>query len=283
MKYLFFFMLLFPCIIKAQQTTVSLIQDEFYHQPQHVLVTAHRASHLHFPENSLPAIDASIHAGIDIVELDIHETKDSVLVVIHDATINRTTTGKGKVKDFTYQQLQQFFLLQDGKPTGLHIPRFEDVLKLAKDRILIDIDFKEDGARAAKNTYRLLQLYHMEKQVLFFIYNYKDLPRFRQLSAEVPVMPRAYANADVEQILHMEGCPVVHVDESYYSDSVMEKIRSSGRRVWLNALDKFDDMEQHQPGSGFSALLQQYKQVNIIQTNYPEQLLAYLRRRGLHR
>jgi glycerophosphoryl diester phosphodiesterase len=266
----------------ARPSDLRAILYDFYHRPDRVLISAHRADHSMFPENSLPSVSQAIRAGIDIVELDVRETKDSVLVLMHDKNIDRTTTGKGLVQDYTYRELQQFRLLQDGKPTGERIPTFEEVLVLAKGHIMIDIDFKADTGRAARETYRQIIAHHMEKQVLFFVYDYKDIADLRGIDAKVPIMPRAYNSKDMQAILAIGGFPVMHVDDSWYSDSVMGHIRQSGVRVWINALGKFDDLEEKQPGAGFDGIFQM-RQVNVIQTNLPEQLLSYLRTKGLHR
>jgi glycerophosphoryl diester phosphodiesterase len=101
-------------------------------------------------------------------------------------------------------------------------------------------------------------------------------------------MPRAYKNADVHAILQMGRFPAVHVDESFYSDTLMGQIRKAGMRVWINALGKYDELEEKAmkngtPGDGFESLLKNASQANFIQTNYPEQLLSWLRKKGLHR
>jgi glycerophosphoryl diester phosphodiesterase len=272
-----------PALSFAQPSNLSAILQDFYKHPDRILVTAHRADHDSFPENSLGAISKAIRAGIDIVELDIRETKDSVLVIMHDKNIDRTTTGKGLVSSFTYKELQQFYLLHDGKPSKEKIPTFEEVLKLTRGHIMIDIDFKADTGRASRETYRLLSAYHMERQVLFFVYDHKDATGLRSISTKVPIMPRAYNKNDVETILHIGGFPVIHGDDNCYSDTLMTTIRKAGVRVWMNALGKFDDMEEKKPGSGFDEMLKMMHQANVIQTNHPEQLLAYLRNKGLHR
>ncbi|MHA4810844.1 glycerophosphodiester phosphodiesterase family protein [Flavitalea flava] len=266
----------------AQPSDLSSIIKDFYHRPDRIMISAHRANHSLFPENSLAGIRKAIGEGIDIVELDIRETKDSVLVVMHDKNIDRTTTGKGLVSSLTYKELQDFYLLQDGKPSMEKIPAFEEVLKLAKGKIMIDIDFKADTGRASRETYGLISSYGMEKQILFFVYDYRDVAGLRSLNKNVPIMPRAYNKDDVQAILGMGGFPVIHVDESYYSDRVMGSIREAGVRVWINALGKYDKMEKEKEGSGFSELLKM-RQVNVIQTDRPEQLLAYLRKNKLHR
>ncbi len=272
----------------AQPSDLKQILSDLYKRPDRILISAHRDDHGLFPENSLPAIGRAIEAGIDIVELDVRETRDKVLVLMHDKDIDRTTTGKGAVSELSYKELQSFRLLQDGKPSTWKIPTFEEALKKAKGHILIDIDFKEETLSAKQETYRLLRKYGMEQQVFFFIYDYKEATDYRVLDNRVPIMPRAYKNEDVLAILRMGGFPAVHVDESFYSDTLMGRIRAAGMRVWINALGKYDELEEKavrngSTGSGFESLLKNASQANFIQTNYPEQLLAWLRRKGLHR
>ena len=251
----------------------DIVSDEFYHHPEHILVAAHRAVHNKYPENSLPAVKRAIDAGIDIVELDIRETKDKKLVLMHDERIDRTTNGKGLVSDYTYQQLSAFRL----KNSKEHIPSFESALKLAKGKIMIDIDFKAGTESALKETYRLVKAYHMEKQVLFFVYDYKE-----GADTSLPVMPRVHNPEEVRAVLQMNCFPIIHIDESFYTDSLMKDVRNAGVRIWSNALGKYDDMEEIAPGSGFTEMLKM-ERVNVIQTNYPEELLGFLKRNGYHR
>jgi len=81
-----------------------------------VLVASHRAAHIIYPENSILSIKEAIRLGVDIVELDVKVTKDGVPVLMHDGTIDRTTTGSGKPSDYTYEEL----LLKALKKRNLH-------------------------------------------------------------------------------------------------------------------------------------------------------------------
>lgn len=67
-----------------------------------VLVASHRGDWRNYPENSLPAIRSAIEMGVDIVEIDLALTSDSVLVLCHDRTIDRTTSGRGLIAEITY-------------------------------------------------------------------------------------------------------------------------------------------------------------------------------------
>ena len=77
------------------------------HDPasKYVVVVSHRGDWRNYPENSIPAIESVIRMGVDVMELDLKLTKDSVLVLSHDKTLDRMTTGTGLVSDYTYEEL----------------------------------------------------------------------------------------------------------------------------------------------------------------------------------
>jgi len=91
---------------------------------QHI---AHRGGPKYAPENTLAAFRNAVTQGVDWLEFDVQMTKDGVLVVIHDDTVDRTTNGTGAVRDLTLEQIR---VLDAGQ--GEKIPTFEEVLKLAK-------------------------------------------------------------------------------------------------------------------------------------------------------
>jgi len=266
----------------AQTTHVDTILNDFHHHPEHVLVAAHRSAHLVHPENSLAAIRNAIEIGADIIELDVRKTKDGVYVLLHDEKIDRTTGVKGEVSNYTYDQLNAMPLLQNGQPTHERIPTFESALRAAKGHIMVDIDFKLDSTEDAINVCKLIREAGMQKQVLFFVYDYHYTSTVDSIDNSIAVMPRAYNKEDVLDILKNYKVPVVHVDPNFYNDTLMSQIRSHNVRVWINALGKFDDLEKTQKNSGYDSLLNM-KAVNVIQTDYPANLLQYLQERGLHR
>ena len=75
-----------------------------------VLVVAHRGNWRSAPENSVAAIDSAIQMGVDIVEIDIHKTKDGQLILMHDDRVDRTTNGKGLIKDYTLAEIKKLKL-----------------------------------------------------------------------------------------------------------------------------------------------------------------------------
>ena len=277
------FTLVFVAILAGAQSNLDSILYDFHNRPDRVLVASHRAAHANYPENSIAAMKEAIRIGVDIIEADVRETKDGVLVMMHDKSIDRTTTGKGLVEAMTYAELQQVFLLHNGVASAERIPTFKEVLALVKGKVMLDIDYKAEGKRAAKNTVKFIRKTKTEQQTLFFLYDYKDAPSFYKMNKRLQFLIRAYSKEDVDGFISQGiAAPAIHADDKFYNDSLMAVIRGKGMRLWMNALGKYDDAEKKQKNSGFDALLSM-KYTNIVQTDLPEELLSYLKLKGLHR
>lgn len=137
------FCLSFQYEITAQnKSKVDEIRDELLNPNNNsVLVVAHRGDWRYAPENSLAAIENVIKMGCDVVEIDIQKTKDGHLILMHDNTLDRTTTGHGKISDQTLDDVKKL-KLRNG--LGIHtrhtVPTLEEALLLAKDKIMINLD-----------------------------------------------------------------------------------------------------------------------------------------------
>lgn len=109
-----------------------------------VKLCAHRGLSASYPENTLPAFAAAIECGAQEIELDLRESRDGVLVVCHDATVDRTTNGTGRISALDWTKLRQLDAGAhlDAKWRGVKLPRFEDVLDLADGRVALNIHLK---------------------------------------------------------------------------------------------------------------------------------------------
>lgn len=107
-------------------------------------VWAHRGASAYCPENTLPAFAKAIELGADGIELDVQMTKDGELVVCHDEKIDRTSDGKGWIKDFTLAELREFdFSYGDETFKGAKIPTLREVFELFADTdMTINIELK---------------------------------------------------------------------------------------------------------------------------------------------
>lgn len=174
-------------------------------------VIAHRGGCGLAPENTLMAFEVSNRIGVDVLEMDIHLTKDYELVVIHDSTLNRTTDGNGKVKDFSLIEIQRFdaayFFSPD--PTyrnrrdssiyknlknngglfplrgkGVSIPKLQNIFeRFRKIRMIIEI--KPNNNNIVKPFCQMIKDFNKEDQIIVGSFYGKVLEAFRQNCPEV--------------------------------------------------------------------------------------------------
>ncbi|MDP3201656.1 MAG: glycerophosphodiester phosphodiesterase family protein [Algoriphagus sp.] len=108
------------------------------------MVSAHRGGpYPGFPENSIETFANVLNNTPSIIELDVAMTKDSVLVLMHDDDLDRTTTGKGKVNEVTFEYIQSLFLEDnDGNLTEFRVPTLKEALLWSKGKALLTVDIK---------------------------------------------------------------------------------------------------------------------------------------------
>jgi glycerophosphoryl diester phosphodiesterase len=103
------------------------------------MLIAHRGFSGRYPENTLRAFREAMKLPVDGIELDIRRTRDGVLVVIHDETVDRTTFGSGRVSELTWDELRQLDAgaWKGEEFAGERIPRLDEVLELVNKRCCI--------------------------------------------------------------------------------------------------------------------------------------------------
>lgn len=260
-----------------------------------VIVVAHRGDWRNFPENSLEAIDNAIKMGVDIVELDVKKTKDGELILMHDRTLDRTTTGKGLVSENTLSDIRKLNLRNGCNIRTIHkVPTLEEALLHAKGKIMINLD---QADLYFDQIYELMKKTGTTKQIIM---------KGRRSVAEVKKQFGDY----LEDVIYM---PIVDLDASGAEKHIEAFIKDmspvafellfvkdtnllpkkfattlNGRSlIWYNTLwdtmagGHDDDMSLQNPDSGYGYLIDTLG-CRIIQTDRPAYLLDYLRKRKLH-
>lgn len=261
-----------------------------------VLVVSHRGDWRNYPENSLPALRSAIDRGVDIVEIDLKMTSDSVLVLMHDARIDRTTTGRGRVCDITFDSICKVSLRAgQGVATHWKVPTLEEALLICKGRAVVNID---QGFQFYDRIHPLLERTGMLGQTLI---------KGRLTASEVEFVFSAYSEnclfmpivnfskMHYDEILRSYGeQPAPHlayeVCWSEYTPEVeacMREVLASGSKLWVNSLwpslcgGLCDDAAlEGDPSAVYGKLVDMG--ATMIQTDRPELLISYLRSRGLH-
>ena len=261
-----------------------------------VLVACHRGDWRNYPENSLAAIESVIGMGADIVEIDLALTSDSVLVVCHDRTLNRTTTGKGLIAEIPYDSVQRCFLKSGhGVATSHRMPTLREALELCKDRIVVNID---KGYQYYDLVQRLSEELGVTGQLLIkgkspvadvaakfsrYEHNMMYMPIIDILKPKGQALFAEYREKGIVPLAY-EICwdrPAPEVE------TCMREVVAGGSKLWVNSLwaslcGGLDDDRAFDgdPAAVYGKLVDMG--ATMIQTDRPELLISYLRSRGLH-
>ncbi|MBC7328735.1 glycerophosphodiester phosphodiesterase [bacterium] len=147
-----------------------------------VIIVAHRGFSGIYPENTLLAFEKAIEIGADFLELDIHQAKDGNIVVCHDATIDRTTTGCGYIKEMDYSELLKWDAGSWKGYPGEKIPLLSDVFQRVGNRIGIFIEIKECNV---PDLVSLIKDFKMEKRIVVGSFNLEYIKQVRNLCGEI--------------------------------------------------------------------------------------------------
>ena len=144
--------------------SIEELQAYFTYDPgRDIIVSGHRGGMMPgYPENCIESCEKTLSMMPTFFEVDFSFTRDSVMVLMHDLTIDRTTNGKGRVADYTYEELQGFRLIdRDGKLTPYRIPRLKDMLEWGKDKVAFNFDNKYINTKgvSAEDKQRALDYY----------------------------------------------------------------------------------------------------------------------------
>lgn len=295
------FLLILPPVANAQRepsappTRVETIRQHLLHPGDGtVLVVAHRGDWRTAPENSLEAVEAAIRMGADIVELDVRRTLDGVLVLMHNPSIGATTNGRGLVSLSTYRRLSRKSLLSGCRlTTASRIPTLEEVLLLAKDRVMLNLDkafgYFDEIVALAEKTGTLDQIIFKSRQspgkIEKALGSYKD----KVLIMPIVYLSQKHFEKDIEEYLERLHAPMFEVIYPEDKDSRLSwmKDRLRGRsRIWINTLwdsmcgGHSDERSFYDgPDAGYGYLIDTME-AGAIQTDRPALLIDYLNERS---
>ena len=269
------------------------------HDPasKHVVVVSHRGDWRNYPENSLGAIESVIRMGVDVVEIDLKLTKDSVLVLSHDQTCNRMTTGKGDISTMTYDSLATFNLktAHNVAIPGTRIATFQEALEVCKDRIVINVD---QGYQYYDLVVKLTDALDMTDQILIKGKNAREVVAREMAGSRMMYMP-------IIDIQKPKGKELFGEYETWYAqtgekplayevcfseldkevEDCCRKVVEQGSKLWINTLwaslcgGYNDDVAfEGNPDEIYGKILD--LGTSIIQTDRPELLINWLQRQG---
>ena len=158
------------------------------------IIIAHRGASAYAPENSHSAFELAIAMKAEMIELDVSLSKDGIPVVIHDETLDRTTTGRGSVQDYILEELKTLDVGSwfSEKFKNEPFPTLEEVLSYTKDRIAVNIEIKtevvtnEIEGGIAQKSLEIVERLGVQDQVIFSSFDYRVLKHLEALNPDMP-------------------------------------------------------------------------------------------------
>jgi glycerophosphoryl diester phosphodiesterase len=220
------------------------------------LVIAHRGDSAHRPENTLASFASALELGAELVELDVQLTRDGHVVVIHDPTLDRTTTGRGPVRESTLAEIRA---LSAGYPekfgsvfAGERVPTLAEVLHLLRGRAKALVEIKheavserdDDGgleARAVAETRKTAE----PQGVAFLSFARRALVRCRRLAPEIP-RGHLFYRASPEEVLagaREAETDLVMPQKGMLSADLVARLQAAGLKVATWVVDEPDELK----------------------------------------
>lgn len=215
-------------------------------------VVAHRGYSGKYPENTMLSFQKAVEAGCDEIELDVQLTKDDVLVIIHDETIDRVSDGTGAIKDFTFQELRKFNVKGEyGDKFGFNpIPSFEEYLEWVKDQpVTTNIELKTGKyyyKELEEKVIAMLKKYGLLHKVMFSSFNHLSLIKCKELAPEVEcgalLLKKGLGNVGYYTSKFHFEC--YHPDIEGLTDEIVKNCNDYGIKLNVWTVNTVEDLEK---------------------------------------
>ena len=180
------------------------------------LVSAHRGGPTPgFPENAIETFENALNFASALIELDVRQTADGRLVLMHDATLDRTTTGSGRVDATSFAAIRRLRLLNEaGTVTSYRVPTLAEALAWADGRAVLMLDLKEVPVALVLAEVRRLQAFDCVAVIVYSLEDALDVARLARealisITAETPEAAREHLSAlDPDRLIAFTGVGV---------------------------------------------------------------------------
>lgn len=169
-------------------------EHPFFSQQDGVMVIAHQGGEWLRPSNTLVAFDHAMELGVDVLEMDIHQTADHVIVLMHDATVDRTTDGSGAIKEMSFAEIREldagtYWTDDDGQTypyrgQGIQVPTLEEMFQRYPN-MRMNIEIKQETPSMVRPFCQLIRDYNMEEKILVATFHKATMEEFRETCPQV--------------------------------------------------------------------------------------------------
>lgn len=195
-------------------------------------LVVHRGANELAPENTRAAAQKCIDLDVAYVEIDVRTSKDGVMYILHDSTVDRTTNGSGKLRDLTSEEIDELDAGSwfDPKFAGEKVPRLEPYLKWIKGKSKVYFDVKDaDLETLIAMVYDL----GLENDCFFWFGNPLQASKFRKLNSELALKINAGSPEEVRRAHDRMGADIIEVGLDNMSDELVETCRELGVKLMI--------------------------------------------------
>lgn len=206
-----------------------------------VHIVGHRGAPVYLPENTIESFKKAIEVGVDFIECDVHLSKDGNIVVMHDTTVDRTTDGKGYIKDFSLQELKRLSVQHADR-----IPTIEEVLKLDFPMLIELKSFRLSGdCQIYPNLVeKLLQVLHeskFNKNVILMSFDRRYIEQLINSTFSKIFLSSDFPDLDMLKDLGLFG---VGIDYHALDIEKVEEAHDKSFNILAWTVDKREDIEK---------------------------------------
>ncbi|NOX36144.1 MAG: glycerophosphodiester phosphodiesterase family protein [Calditrichaeota bacterium] len=207
------------------------------------LIGAHRGGPMPgFPENAIRTFENALKYAPCLIELDVRKTRDGIFVLMHDSTLDRTTTGKGPVSRYTWKELQQLYLRDNqGRVTEDRIPSLAEVFQWARGRAILELDIKRPIQ--PEEIVAFIREHRAEAFSIVITYSWKTAVVYHQLHPELVISAPAYGVKGTQRLLQ-SGIPyrnlIAFVGVREPDPKVYQLLHQHGIRAILGTMGNLD-------------------------------------------
>ena len=211
-----------------------------------VEVTAHRGYSAAYPENTIPAFKGAIQVGADWAELDVQQTADGEVIVMHDSNLKRTTGLDKEVWQVTWDEIKD---LDNGswfdkKYQTVRIPTLEEVLKVCRGKIHLNIEIKPSGhdKDLEEQVAKLLKKYHMRDTCVVSSLKYDSLRKIKE--ADDSIETAYITSVSYGNFTDLEYADGYSVESTLLSKGFVNKAQKAGKQIYVWTVNSEERLEK---------------------------------------
>lgn len=228
---------------------------------------AHRGASEYAPENTLSSFYLGLMQGANGIETDVQRTKDGVLVLFHDDTVDRVTDGKGSLADYTFEELRKLKVY--GNSTTLFYDRIVTLKEFLEKFAFYDINFAIElkGAGVEEETLSMVKEFGSFEKTTFTSFNFDYIKKIKELdkNARIGWLTKNPGEKEIQELLNISGEEMAPQAE-YITDDMVGELRRKG--LGIRAWGVFN-----------VSLMKKMCMFNVdgMTVNFPDRLYQYLR------